>query len=200
MAFGYPQYPLWSIDDLECRLESIRELLLPRDPKFDTIGSVFKDLVSSNDSTRNPLSMPASNSDDLLQEAARGFQIGKRSVENLNNVNELFTWSEGDCIWSNDIQTAANERRNDDILTYEYRDGRTSRSLSLIITCIALLVDEGKCVILSINSTVNGKTCRIPMGRYTNTRDFDALVQENLSIELRNLIKSVAKERRAIHQ
>lgn len=197
-AFGYPQYPLWSIDDLECRLESIRELLLPRDSKFDTIGSIFKDLVSNYDSTGKASSIVTSNSNDLLQQAAHAVQMGKRSLESLNNVNELYTWSEGNCIWSNEIQSEINEYRHDDILTYEYRDGRTYRSLSLIITCIALLIDEEDSVILSISTTVNGKTFRIPIGRSTSTRIFETVVKENFPIEMHNLIKSVAKERRAM--
>ncbi len=199
IAFGYPQYQPWTISDLECRLESIRELLSPRNSKLDTTDAIFKDWVSSCNNTAHSSSSTINHvQHDLFQKAAMEFQKAKKNFSNSNN--DQYSWSDGGCTWLDNIQTETNERRHDDILTYDYRDGRMSGSCSIIITCLATLTDDGNCITLSISSVTNGRTCRIPIGRYSKTQNFSGDMQKNFTTELGNLIKSIAKERRIISQ
>jgi hypothetical protein len=197
IAFGYPQYQPWTISDLECRLESIRELLSPRNPKLNTTEAIFKNLASTQN---NPL--PASSTtinvhQDIFQKVAIAFQEAKR---NFSNSNDQYSWSDGGCTWLDSTQTAMNERRHDDILTFDYRDGRMAGRCSIIITCLATLTDKKTCITLSISSPVNGRISRIPIGCYSRTQNFKMDFQKNFIIELDNLIKSIAKERRTPSQ
>ena len=195
IAFGYPECSPWSIDDLQRRFESIHELLSPRDPRLDTTDTIFRELVSSCHSTTRTSSTATNSSPDMFQKAAMAFELAKKNFSRLNN--DQYSWSDGDCTWVENIETGDNERRHDDILTYDYREGRMSNSFSIIITCIATLTDGGNLITLSIGSTVNGKVCRVPIGRYSRTQNIAADVQKNFSIELNNLMKSIAKERRS---
>lgn len=192
IGFGYPQYQPWTIRDLECRLESIRELLSPRNPRLNTTEVIFKQLASA---LKTPL--PASSTttnvhQDIFQKAAIAFQEAKRK---FSNSDDQYSWSDGSCTWLDSTQTAMNERRHDDILTFNYRDGRMTGRCSIIITCLATLIDEETCITLSISSPVNGRISRIPIGCYSRTQNFTMDLQKNFIIELDNLIKSIAKER-----
>lgn len=203
MAFGYPQYSLWSINNLECRLELIHELLRPANTQLNTTEVIFKNLVTSSQSMKTPSSLTAKNvSNDAFQKMALAIPLAKKKIANLSSTTIEYSWSnEENCTWLDSMQTAgANGRRHDDILTYSYRDRRMSGSVSIIITFIAVLIDEEKSIKLSISSTVNGKTCRIPIDRYAVSENFDALIQRNFLDELQNLIKSIAKERKHMSQ
>src|SRR5215471_4706422 len=53
-AFGYPHHHPWTINDLECRLESVLQLLKPIEPKLNTIDAIFQELISISDSVPTP--------------------------------------------------------------------------------------------------------------------------------------------------
>lgn len=196
IAFGYPQYSPWSINDLQCRLESIHELLSPRKSQLDTIDAAFGELISISHSARDAPASTTNTPQDAFQRAAMAFQLAKKNF--LSLYNHQFFWFDGGCKWVEGIDMGESERRHDDVLTYEYQDKarRLSGNFSIIITCIATLADEGNLITLSLGSSVDGKTCRIPIGRYSKNQNIAADVQKNFAMELGNLIKSIAKERR----
>jgi hypothetical protein len=70
---------------------------------------------------------------------------------------------------------------------------------SIIITCLATVSDNGS-ITLSIGSTVNGKMSRIPIGRYDKNQNYFKEFQDGFIIELKNLLISICKERRASQQ
>jgi hypothetical protein len=198
IGFGYPQHQPWTISDLGCRLESIRELLSPRDPKLNTTDTIFKDLISTYNTA---VSAPINTTDvhyDILQKASIAFQKAKTHFSKHND--NQYTWSDGSCIWLDSTQTSTNERRHDDILTYYYRDRHMLSNFSIIITCFVTLIDQGNRVTLSIGSAVNGKMSRIPIGHYSKTQNYMGEFEKNFIIELNNLIISISKERKAIQQ
>ena len=196
IAFGYPQHSPWFINDLQCRLESIHELLSPRNPRLDTTETVFGDLISISHLTRDIPAAITNAPQGAFQKAAMAFQLAKKNF--LSLYNHQFFWFDGGCKWVESIEMGENERRHDDVLTYEYQDRarRLSGNFSIIITCIATLADGGNLITLSLGSSVNGKICRIPIGRYSIAQNIAADVQKNFAMELGNLIKSIAKERR----
>lgn len=199
IAFGYPQQSPWFINDLQCRLESIHELLLPSNSRLDTTNAVFEELISVSHSIRDlPAAITTNAPQDPFQKAAMAFQLAKKNF--LSLYNHQFFWFDGGCKWLENIEMSENERRHDDILTYEYQDRarRLSGNFSILITCITTLTDEGNLITLSLSSSVNGKTCRIPIGRYSITQNIAADVQKHFAMELSNLIKAIAKERRSI--
>jgi len=198
IGFGYPQHEPWTIGGLECRLESIHELLSSRNPKLDTTDDIFKELISTYN-TAVPVSTVTTNADqDIFQKASIAFQQAKTIFSKF--MNDQYSWSDGSCTWLDSAQTSTNERRHDDILTYYYRDRHMQSSCSIIITCLATLTDEGNGITLSIGSVVNGKMCRIPIGHYSTTQNYIGEFQKYFLTELNNLIVSIAKERRAILQ
>ena len=192
IGFGYPEYQPWTISDLECRLDSIRELLLPKNPKLNTIDAVLKDLGSAYNIPLLVSSTINNMDQDIFERAAKAFQDGKRK---FSESNSKYLWSDGGCTWLDSTQTAMNERRHDDILTFKYGD----RGLicSIIITCLATLADKGNYITLSISSGVNGRTSRIPIGCYNKSQNFTIDFEKRFPIELNNLLKSIANERKA---
>ncbi len=198
IGFGYPQHEPWTIVGLECRLESIHELLSSRNPKLDTTDAIFKELISTYN-TAVPVSTVTTNADqDIFQKASIAFQQAKTNFSKF--MNDQYSWSDGSCTWLDSAQTSTNERRHDDIFTYYCRDRHMQSSCSIIITCLATLTDEGNGITLSIGSVVNGKMCRIPIGHYSATQNYIGEFQKYFVTELNNLIISIAKERRAILQ
>jgi hypothetical protein len=198
IGFGYPQHQPWIINDLECRLESIRELLSPRNPKLNTTEVIFKELISTYNTTMPTSSTTTNIQHDIFQKASIAFQQAKTSFS--KSTNDQYSWSDGSCKWLDSTQTSMNERRHDDILTYYSRDRHISSSCSIIITCLATLIDEENCIALSIGSAVNGKMSRIPIGHYSKSQNYMVEFEKRFIIELNNLIISIAKEQRAILQ
>jgi hypothetical protein len=128
---------------------------------------------------------------DIFEIAANAFQNAKRKFSESNNK---YSWSDGGCLWLDSTQIAMNERRHDDILTF--RDGDGGMTRSIIITCLATLADKGNRITLSISSGVNGKTIRIPIV-CCSSQNVTLYFEEKFSIELNNLLKSIANERKA---
>ena len=198
MAFGYPEYPPWTVSDLACRLESIRELLASRNSKRNESSDVFQDLLSTH---KDPLPAGDDQLDadlDLFQKASRVFQRGKAAyLAQSTDRRHEYSWSDLACKWLDSTQTPCNERRHDDILTYYHRDKSTYASCSVIITCLAVFVKQENSVHLSIGSASNGVMCRVPLG---SLQDSNHDLQEKVEcfvIELNNLIISISKQRRA---
>jgi hypothetical protein len=193
IAFGYPHRQPWSIGDLECRLESIHELISPRNPKMDSADAIFQDLLSTSNIT---VSILPDDHQDIFQKASNAFYQAKTKFSKMNE-NE-YSWSDGSCVWLDSTQTPMNERRHDDILTYHSRDRRMLNSFSIIITSLATLSADGNIMTLSIGSTTNGRMSRIPIGRYVQSKDYLAEFLVDFTIELNNLFISVCKERKAL--
>ncbi len=197
IGFGYPEYQPWTISDLECRLGAIHELLLPRDRKLNTTDAIFNDLASVHNTPLPASSTTTNVHQDIFQRAAIAFQEAKTK---FFDSNDKYSWSDGGCTWLDSTQTAMNERRHDDILTFEYGDEDQPSRASIIVTCLATLTDEETYITLSISSAVNGRISRIPIGRYSRSQNFTVDLQKNFVIELNNLIKSIARERRALSE
>lgn len=198
MAFGYPDYPPWTVSDLACRLESIHELLVPRNSNLIERSDVFQDLLSTH---ADPLPADDDRLDadsDLFRKASRVFQLGKAGyLTQSTDPRHQYSWSDLACKWLDSTQTPSNERRHDDILTYYHQEKRTSASCSVLITCLAVFVKQENRVHLSIGSASNGVMCRVPLGYL---QDSDQDLQEKVQyfvVELNNLIISISKQRRA---
>jgi hypothetical protein len=193
-AFGYPHYHPWTINDLECRLKSILQLLKPIEPELNTIDSIFQKLISISDSLPTPPIAANDAQGRAFEKASKAFFQAKKHF--LENGQNQYEWSDGGCAWVHSPHSSINERHNDDILTYYSIRGR--RTYSVIITCWASCIEEGRVMTLSISSNVNGKAIRMPIGQYSSAQDYAANVQENFRTELTNLLLAVYKERKPI--
>jgi hypothetical protein len=194
-AFGYPHHHPWTINDLECRLKSILQLLKPIEPKLNTIDGILQELISISDSLPIPPITANDAQRDAFEKASEAFYQAKKHF--LENGQNQYEWSDGRCTWVHSPHSSINEYRNDDVLTYHFLRGRTTTSFSVIITCLASCHEEGSVMTLSISSNVNGKTIRMPIGQYSTAQDFTN-VQENFKTELKNLLLAIYKERKPI--
>ncbi|CAF1018672.1 unnamed protein product [Adineta steineri] len=198
-AFGYPHHHPWTINDLECRLKSILQLLTPIEPKLDTADGIFQELISISDVVSIPPIATGNTQRDAFANASEAFYQAKKHF--LDNRQNQYEWSDGHCIWVHNPHSSINERHNHDVLTYHFTRGRTTTSYSVIIMCLASCSEEGSVITLSIGSDVNGKTIRIPIGQYSTAQDYIADVQEKFKTELRNLLLAIYNERKTIqHQ
>jgi hypothetical protein len=207
-AFGYPYHPLWTVADLESRLESIRELLIASDLRPNRLDLILQDLASLDDTASSPTSFPIRTiPGDVFEQASKVFHDAKQTLtkdgQHQYSCSDgsctwvKYSWSDGSCTWVKMAHSTINECRNDDILTYDYQRGKTTRSYSVIITCLAEC-SEGLVMTLSISSTVNGKNIRMPLGQYSTGQNYSKPVQENFRRELENLLLAIYKERKSM--
>ena len=196
IAFGYPQHQPWTLSDLECRLESIHELLLPRNPKMDETESIFQELLSTSTLSKSTILVCPTAYADIFERAAQAFEKAKTNFSESNQ--HRYSWADGSCIWLDNTQISMNERRHDDILTFFSWKANQLSSCSIIITCFAAIDDNGNIITLSIGSTINGKMSRIPIGQYVKNQGYINDFQNDFIIELKNLIISICKERRPV--
>ena len=193
-AFGYPYHPLWTVVDLESRLESIRELLIASDTRPNGLDEILQELASMEDTPPSLAAVSARNAEDVaFEKASKAFHDAKHAL--TTDDQHQYSWSDGRCTWMKIAHSTINERRNDDILTYDYRRGKTSTSYSVIITCLAEY-SEGLVMTLSISSSVNGKNIRMPLGQYPIGQDYSKPIQENFRRGLEYLLLAIFKERR----
>jgi len=195
-AFGYPHHHPWTINDLECRLESILQLLIPIEPKLNTIDAIFQELKSITDVLPTPPIEVNDTQQDAFEKASKAFCQAKKHF--LENGQNQYEWSDGSCTWVHSPHSSINECRNDDVLTYHSVRGRTTTSYSVIVTCLASCSKEGLVMTLFISGNVNGKTIQIPIGQYCTAQDYATNVQENFKTELTNLLLAIYKERKPI--
>ncbi|CAF3919413.1 unnamed protein product [Rotaria sp. Silwood1] len=194
-AFGYPNHHPWTINDLECRLESIHQLLIPNVPQLTTISAIFQELASISNASPIPPITINDTQRYAFEKASKAFCQAKEYF--LQDGQNQFEWSDGNCTWVYSPHSSINECRNDDVLTYHSFRGRTTITYSVIITCLASSI-EGVVMALSISSNINGKTIRMPIGQYSTAQDYATDVQENFRTELKNLLLAVYKERKPI--
>ncbi|CAF4214561.1 unnamed protein product [Rotaria sp. Silwood2] len=194
-AFGYPNHHPWTINDLECRLESIRQLLIPNVPELTTISAIVQELASISNSLPTPPITINDAQRDAFEKASKAFRQAKEHF--LQDEQNQFEWSDGNCTWIYSPHSSVNECHNDDVLTYYSFRGRTTITYSVIITCLASSI-EGLVMTLSISSNVNGKTIRMPIGQYSTAQDYATDAQENFRTELKNLLLAIYKERKPI--
>ena len=198
MAFGYPDYQPWTISGLVCRLESIHELLSPRNVELVGPNHVFKDLMSTDTDALPAEDDPSDAGLDLFQIASRVFRRGKASfLAKFNDQWHEYSWLDVGCKRLDSAQTLKNEYRHDDILTYYYRDRYTSTSCSVIITCLAVFVKHESRVHLSIASPSNGAMCHVPLGFLENSDDDLHEKAQGFVVELNNLLICISKQRKA---
>jgi len=184
-AFGYPHHHPWTINDLKCRLESILQLLMPIEPKLNTIDGIFQELILISDSLPTPPISVHDAQRNAFEKASKAFCQAKKHF--LENRQDQYQWFDGHCTWVHSPHSSINECRNDDVLTYCLVRGRTTTSYSVIITCLARSSEERRVMTLSISSNVNGKTIQVPIGQYSIAQDYAIIVQENLTTELMNV-------------
>ena len=100
----------------------------------------------------------------------------------------------------NNAQTEMNKRQHDDKLIFNSRNCGTPSSCSIIISCLATVGNRisGNIVTLSIGSSVNGQMNRIPIGQYRKNQNYIVEFKDNFIVELKNLIISICKQRKAI--
>ncbi len=195
-AFGYPQHHPWTINDLECRLKSILQLLMPSEPKLNTIDGIFQELILISDSLPTPPITVHDAQRYAFEKASKAFCQAKKHF--LENREDQYQWSDGSCTWVHSPHSSINECHNDDVLTYSLVRGRTTTSYSVIITCLARSSEEGRVITLSISSNVNGKTIQVPIGQYSTAQDYATIVQENFITGLTNMLLAIYKERKPI--
>ncbi|UJR16960.1 hypothetical protein I4U23_003858 [Adineta vaga] len=193
-AFGFPSYHPWTIDDLECRLKSILQLLIPTEPKLNTIESIFQELalISNTSSSTNVDNIYR----DVFEKTSKAFCQAKQYF--IDTEGNQYEWSDGHCGWIYHPQSSINECYNEDILTYHSIRGRTTVSYSIIVKCLANCSEEGRIITFSMSSDVNGRTIEIPIGEYSTAQDYNSNVEENFGRELKNLLLAVYKERKVI--
>ncbi|CAF4705391.1 unnamed protein product [Rotaria socialis] len=188
-AFGFPNYEPWTIEELDCRIESILELLISSDSKRNTIENIFQDLLHL--ATLPKLMSTASDHPPAIQKAADAFAQAKQEFYKSNQ--DRYVWYDGYCTWLHNKQNSVDEYRHDDILTYYWRN----QNYSIITICFASINDEGRVITLSIGSTVQGKMIRIPLGQYSIAQDYVKELQETFTMELRNLLLSIYNKQKS---
>ncbi|CAF4027885.1 unnamed protein product [Rotaria sp. Silwood1] len=190
-AFGFPEYEPWTIEDLECRIKSIRELLTSDDSKLNSIESIFQNLLRL---TASHKFIEKSTHPAAIQKAADTFTQVKKKFSDSHS--DKFMWFDGNCTWLNSAQHPMNEYRHDDILTYFWR----GQSYSLIIICFTNINDEGKIITLAIGSTVHDKMIQIPLGQYSIAQNYVKELEQIFDTELKNLLLSIYNEQKAAQQ
>jgi hypothetical protein len=100
----------------------------------------------------------------------------------------------------NTAQTEMNARQHDHKLIFNSRNCCTPSSCSIIISCLATVENRssGNIVTLSIGSFVNGHMTRIRIDQYRKNQNSIVEFKDNFIVELRNLIISICKQRKAI--
>ncbi|CAF1670195.1 unnamed protein product, partial [Adineta ricciae] len=192
-AFGYPGHHPWTLDDFECRLRSILQLLIPVEPKLDAVDGIIQELASIAEASSTTSTMMDNVYEDKFKQASQAFcQSKKNFVETGRNQ---YIWSDGGCAWVCHPHTSMNECYNDDILTYQSSQGRITITYSIIVRCLAKCNEEGRVIVLSISSDVNGRTIEIPIGEYSTAQDYQKDVVELFQVELKNLFLAVYKQR-----
>ena len=195
-AFGYPHHHPWTINDLQCRLESILQLLKPIESKLSSIDEIFQELASISDT---PLSPPLTTYDayrDAFEKASKAFVQAKQHF--LNSHQNHYLWFDGHCTWVSNPHSSIKECHNADVLTYQLFQGRKSISYSVIITCWARCSDDGRVMTLCISSDVNGTKIEMPIGQHSTAQDYTNDVQESFLKELTYLLLAIYKERKPI--
>jgi hypothetical protein len=198
IGFGYPEYQPWTIEDLENRLESIFELLLPSITDLVTTEDICKELISI-DSTLPPVpSIEIFIHQDIFEKASNAFYEAKKRFLKFNQ--DQYSWSDGTCTWLNNVSDITNERQHHDILTYHTWNRNTLQSCSVIIICLANVSDGGNIITLSIGSPMYGKMNRIPIGQYSKAQNYTIEFQDKFITELKYLLISIWKHRKASQQ
>ncbi|CAF1416937.1 unnamed protein product [Adineta ricciae] len=195
-AFGYPGHHPWTLDDLECRLKSILHLLIPVEPKLDAVDGIIQELIFiSNPSTVTSTVMD-NVYDEKFEKASQAFYQAKKHF--IDSGRNQYEWSYGCCTWIHHPQKSINECYNDDILTYHSSRGGTTTTYSIIVRCLAKCSEEGRVIVLSISSDVNGRTIEIPIGEYSTAQNYHKDVVELFQVELKNLLLAVYIERTSL--
>jgi hypothetical protein len=192
MVFGFPDYEPMPIDDLEVRVELIRELLLPSNPNLVTVQDCFQELIHIRNTLVPVRPVDTSIHHDIFKKAANAFYAAKTHFLQIHP--NRYSWSDGTCSWFDDSYNANNERQHEDTLTYYTGNRNTSCSCSIKIICLANVTDEGNVITLSICSQVNGTIIRIPLGQYTKGQNYTKEFEDKFAAELKNLIISVCKQ------
>jgi hypothetical protein len=194
-AFGYPHHHLWTVGDLTCRLESIRELVSPTDPKLDSTDSIVQALISIPDVPPIEVSVPNGGRQAAFQKASRALCQAKESL--TNGTGNSYEWSDGSCTWQESPHSSIDECRNDDVLTYHsFRRGNTTR-YSMIVTCWASLTEERRLITFTIGGCANGKMIRVPIGQFSTSQECANDVRESFQAELTSLLLAIYKERKS---
>lgn len=193
-AFGYPSHHPWTINDLQCRLESIHQLLIPIDDKLSTMDSIFKELTSISSVLPAQPIVINEGQHDAFEVASKAFYEAKKCLSESDP--ERYEWSNGYCAWTYNFNSSISEGYNNDILIY-YPPRRSSTPYRIIITCWAICSEEGRVMTLSIGSSVYGKTIQMPIGQYSTAQDYTIKAQKSFNRELINLLLAVCKERKS---
>ncbi|CAF1008546.1 unnamed protein product [Adineta ricciae] len=191
-AFGYPDYPPWTIDDLEVRLESICELICPSDKNLHSIEEISQCTLSI---AQVPKQLPPRQSiaqQNIFVKASYAFSEAKQIFFKLHN--QRYSWSYGDCIWLSNSYSLLDEHQNYDILMYHELQRNMVRYCPTIIVCLASFLEKERMITFSIGSPVNGKMLRFPIGQYSTDQDCEEEFRENFQIELKHLLLALYKQ------
>lgn len=198
IGFDYCHYQPWTINSLEVRLESIRELLMPSNPDLLTTENIFQELFSIHHTSAPTFSSEPYAHQDIFEKASKAFYKAKKLFS--ESSNNRYSWSDGTCTWLSNEYSTINERRHDDILTYYICNQGTLRSYSIKVTCFATISDEENVITLYIGSPINGIMNRIPVGHYSKAQNYIIEFSTKFDKELINLLTSIYKHRKAIQQ
>jgi hypothetical protein len=168
------------------------------EPELNTTDAIFQKLISISDSLPTQSTAVDDAQRDAFEKASKAFYQAKIYFLKIVNTQDQYAWSDGRCTWVHIPHSSINECHNDDVLTYNLVRGRTTTSHSVIITRWANCSEDGRVMALSISSSVNGKTIRMPIGQYSTAQDYITNAQENLKIEIMNLLLAVYKERKPV--
>lgn len=195
-AFGYHEYHPWTINNLKCRLESILRLLTPNEPKLITMGDIFKELISIQNSSSTTPVVAYGDERDIFEKASEAFCQAKKYL--LQDMNNQFQWTNGNCIWIRSQNSSISKCYHDDILNYSSFQESAIILYRIIVRCLARYISEEHVVALFISSDINGKTIEMPLGKYPTSQDYTIDIQKIFKIEITNLLLAIYNEQKPL--
>ena len=191
-AFGYPNQELWTVVDLETRLELMLNLLIVPDSETNTLKSNF-DLLMNLPMHRL---VPNIGQNANLENVSDVLQKAKDDLVKSNP--QIYSWADGNCEWVQTLRNQSLEYRNDDVLMYQERIGLKLSFFLLPITCFSQIFDENQRIRITIATSTNGKLIEIPVGLYRTMDNFDSDLSENFMRSLKDLVFAVYSKRQAM--
>ncbi|CAF0943438.1 unnamed protein product [Adineta ricciae] len=109
-AFGYPDYPPWTIDGLEDRLESICELICPSDKNLHSIEEISHCTLSIAQVPKQLLPRQSIAQQNIFVKVSYAFSKAKQIFSKL--YNQRYSWSYSNCIWLSNSYSLLDEHQN----------------------------------------------------------------------------------------
>ena len=192
-AFGYPFEPLWTINDLECRLNIMLETLQSTDPKLNKLDTIFQKLLNLPKENLTTSLILDKTRQNVLNNVTTAIHLAKMELVN-DDRKQQYCWSDGHCDWTEILHDKQVEYRNDDVLMYTQYSGRTMTQYLINVTCTARFSKSLDLIYIALNSNLYGQMIEIPIGRYGIKEKFEENIKQEFEGALFALLSIIYKQ------